>query len=142
MLVPRTVFIAGVLLLAACGRSQRPPVEDLSGSENLSYFKLFSVRGSRNGDRLDAQATFSDSSSILRVDMRFTVGPTTTLASGAWRWTRNNRDLSGLARGRSVTFLGGQDGPPSLGGTFDLLGQDGRAQYRVTIPLTELKARF
>ena len=141
MLVTRTSFIAG-LLLAACGKSKRAPVEDLSGRESLSYFKLFSLRGSRNGDRLDSQAIFSDSSSILTVEMRFTVGPNTTLASGTWRWTRNNRELSGVVRERSVTFLGWQDGPPSLGGTFDLLGQDGTAQYRVTIPLTELKARL
>ena len=130
------------LLPAACGKSRHPAVEDLSGRENLSYFTLFSLRGTRNGDRLDTQATFSDSSSILTVQMRFAVGPATTLASGTWRWTRNNRELSGMVMQRSATFLGGQDGPPSIGGTFDLLGQDGTALYRVTIPLTELKARL
>jgi hypothetical protein len=74
--------------------------------------------------------------------MRFAIGPTTTLASGTWRWTRNNRELTGTVQGRSVTFLGGQDGPPSIGGTFDLLGPDGTALYRVTIPLSELKTRL
>jgi hypothetical protein len=134
--------ICALLLFVACGRAKRVPLQDLSGRENLSYFTLFSLRGSRNGDRLDAQAAFSDSSSILNVEMRFAVGPTTTLASGTWRWPRNNTELSGAVRERSVTFLGGQDGPPSIGGTFDLLGQDGTAQYRVTIPLSELKARL
>ena len=35
-------------------------------------------------------------------------------------------------------ILGGQDGPPSIGGTYDLLGQDGTALYRVNIPVTAL----
>jgi hypothetical protein len=42
-------------------------------------------------------------------------------------------------RQRSVTFLGGQSGSPSIGGRFDLIGTDNRPQYRVTIPLQELR---
>ena len=43
------------------------------------------------------------------------------------------------AAARSVTFLGGQSGPPSIGGIFDLVGPSGAALYRVNIPVTELK---
>ena len=145
MHVTRTKFIAACaagLFGAACARSKAAPVQDLSGRENLSYFTLLSLRGTRNGDRLDTQAAFSDSSSMLTVEMHFAVGPATTLASGTWRWTRNNRELAGTVRERSVTFLGGQDGPPSIGGAFDLLGPDGAALYRITIPLSELKTRL
>ncbi len=39
-------------------------------------------------------------------------------------------------------FLGGQDGPPSLGGKFDLLNPAGIAVYRITIPTTELKNKL
>src|SRR5260370_24537347 len=124
-----------LLLLVACGGRKHPAVEDLSGRENLSLFKLQSLRGTRDGDRLQAQAMFSDSSSILTVDMRFAIGSPTTLESGAWRWMRNNQLLTGAVAARSVSFLGGQDGPPSIGGVFDLLGEDGIAKYRVTIPV-------
>jgi hypothetical protein len=110
--------------------------------ENLSLFTLQSLRGTRDGDRLRTQAVFSDSSSILTVEMRFAIGSPTTLESGAWKWARNNQMLSGSVAARSVTFLGGQDGPPSIGGTFDLLSTDGVVRYRVTIRVTELKVRF
>jgi hypothetical protein len=129
------------LALAGCGGSTRPAVQDLSGRENLSLFALQAIHGMRDGDRLQTVATFSDSSSILTVEMRFAIGAPTRLESGRWRWSRTNQLREGTATARSVTFLGGQDGPPSIGGTFDLLGSDGAATYRITIPLTELKRR-
>ena len=39
-------------------------------------------------------------------------------------------------------FLGGQDGPPSIGGRFDLLDPKGAATYRITIPTTELREKL
>lgn len=39
-------------------------------------------------------------------------------------------------------FLGGQDGPPSIGGSFDLRDGTGAAAYRITIPTTELKTKL
>lgn len=130
-------FMCYVLLLVGCSE-KRPAVEDLTAHENLSLFKLHTLRGTRDGDRLQAQAVFSDSSSILTLEMHFKVGSPTALESGTWRWTRNSRMNGGAIGARSVMFLGGQDGPPSIGGTYDLLGQDGTALYRVNIPVTAL----
>lgn len=126
-----------MLLLAACG-AKRPAVEDLTTHEDLSLFKLHSLRGTRDGDRLQAQAVFSDSSSILTMEMHFAIGSPTTLESGTWRLSRNNQMLSGSIAARSVTFLGGQDGPPSIGGTYDLRDSAGVTRYRVAIPVTAL----
>jgi hypothetical protein len=131
-----------LLLLAACGATKQPDVEDLSGRENLSFFKLGSLRGTRDGDRLAAKALFTDSSSMLTLDLQFAIGSPTKLESGAWHWTRNNTQTGGAVAARSINFLGGQDGPPSIGGRFDLLGPDGAAQYRVNIPTTVLRTRL
>jgi hypothetical protein len=131
-----------IVFLAACARHPQPPVEDLSGRENLSSYALGQVRGTRAGDRLDAQATFGDGSSTLTVDMRFAIGAPTKLESGHWQWTRDSRLMSGTMTERSVMFLGGQDGPPSIGGRFDLLDPRGTATYRITIPTTELKTKL
>jgi hypothetical protein len=129
------------VLLAGCARSNVPLLQDLSKHEDLSRFTLQSVRGVRDGDRLAAQILISDSSSILTLDLHFAIGFPTTLQSGDWRWSRPGRLLNGTISARSVTFLGGQDGPPSIGGTFDLAGASG-ALYRVTIPLTVLPRSF
>jgi hypothetical protein len=128
-------------VLVGCAQRSRTPLEDLSGREDLSRFTIPSVRGVRDGDRLAAQVLISDSSSILTLDLHFAIGSPTTLQSGNWQWSRPSRLLKGSVSARSVTFLGGQDGPPSIGGTFDLSGADG-SLYRVTLPLTVLPRSF
>ena len=139
---PFPLVLILVVLLIACGESKRLAVQDLASHEYLSSFTLHSLAGTRDGDRLHAQAIFSDSSSILTLELNFAIGSPTTLESGVWRWSRSDQLLSGAVASRSVTFLGGQDGPPSIGGTFDLLGPDGLARYRVNIPVTQLKTRW
>jgi len=133
--------LALLVLLSSCAHSERPPLQDSSGHEDLSRFTIQSVRGVRDGDRLAAQVLISESSSILTLVLHFAIGSPTTLASGDWRWSRSGRLLNGTVSARSVMFLGGQDGPPSIGGTFDLGGAD-NASYRVTIPLTALPRSF
>jgi hypothetical protein len=129
------------LLLTGCAHPARKPLEDLSGREDLSGFKIQSVHGLRDGDRLAAQVLISDSSSILTLDLHFAIGSPTTLQSGDWRWSRAGRLLNGTVAARSVTFLGGQDGPPSIGGTFDLSAPS-YPTYRLTLPLTVLPRSF
>jgi hypothetical protein len=135
----------GVLILcaalASCAPSERRPLQDLSGHQDFYHFTLQSVHGVRDGDRMAVQVLISDSSSFLTLDLHFAIGSPTTLQSGDWRWSRPGRLLNGTISARSVTFLGGQDGPPSIGGTFDLAGASG-ALYRVTIPLTVLPRSF
>lgn len=131
-----------LVLLASCARSSRPPLEDLHGRENLSSFVLDQVRGTRDGERLNADARFGDGSSTLTVNLHFAIGAPTRLESGRWEWTRNGNRATGTVAERSVMFLGGQDGPPSLGGRFDLLDPTGAAEFRITIPTTELKIKL
>lgn len=137
----RTILIGAVLLaaLAACRSTKPAGIEDLRAHADLSYFQLSALSGVRDGDRLTAQAVFTDSSSILVIDMDFTVGTPTALRSGRWQWTRNNRRAAGAVAEQNTTFLGGQDGPPSLGGSFDLLDENGAPRYRVRIPTQALK---
>jgi hypothetical protein len=81
------------------------------------------------------RALFSDGSRSLSVHLRFNVTPPARLALGNWTGFAGKGEI----QERSSTFLGGQSGPPSIGGRFDLLGPDARPLYRVTIPLQELK---
>jgi hypothetical protein len=136
--IAQAAAIASLVVLATCGERSIKPVEDLRGGEDLSQLALTSLKGTRDGDRLDVRAVYGDGSRQLRLDLRFRVTPPTKLESGTW---------TGLASGgevqeRSVTFLGGQSGPPSIGGRFDLVGRDSQALYRVTIPLQPLKERL
>jgi hypothetical protein len=141
-LTMRRCVLTFCFLLAGCANRDRRPLEDLSGHEDLSRFTLQAVHGVRDGDRMAAQVLISDSSSILTLDLHFAIGSPTTLESGTWRWSRSQRLLSGTVTARSVTFLGGQDGPPSIGGTFDITDAGGYGTYRVNLPLTALPRSF
>jgi len=133
------LYILLLLLGAACAK-QKPAIEDLSGQEDLHVFRLGLLGGTRDGDRLSAQATYTDSSSILTIDLNFRIGtPMTTLENGTWHWPRGADLQSGTITARSVTFFGGQSDGPSIGGTFDLLGTDGAPRYRINLPVTPLK---
>ncbi len=106
--------VAGCLLLlcAACSKPPKP-VEDLSGHENLSAYTLTLVRGQRDGDVLNAHASFSDGPSSLLVDLRFAIDTSASLQSGRWQWvTGGHIKKSGTVTARSVMFLGGQNGRP------------------------------
>lgn len=136
-----SVWLVSCLLISGCARANRAPLQDPSGHEDLSRFTIQSVTGVRDGDRLNAQVIISDSSSILTLDFHFFIGPQTTQRLSSWRWSRPDGLKSGMIAARSITFLGGQDDGPSIGGTFTLL-EGSNETYRVNLPLTVLPRSF
>jgi hypothetical protein len=130
------VFLSGGLaMLAGCGAQSSPPVEALAGTENVSALGLRAIKGTRDGEHLAVHAAFGEGTRGIQLELRINVTPPARLESGRW----SGFGQQGAVRQRSVTFLGGQSGAPSLGGRFDLLDTDESAQYRVTIPLQELR---
>jgi hypothetical protein len=130
--------LAGLVLLGGCRSEPAKPVESLGGTGNVSEFELTSLKGTRDGERLEVHASYGDGSQTLTVRLQFNVTPPARLTAGTWTGLGGN----GHVRERSVTFLGGQSGEPSIGGRFDLLGPDDRPMYRMSIPLQELKQRL
>ena len=134
-LIPIIVALIAACL-TSCSRDSTPPVQNLGAGREVSGFVLKSCSGTRDGDRLDVRAVFGDGSgSTLSLTLQFKVTPPTRLESGTW----SGLGGQGSVRQRSVTFLGGQSGPPSIGGRFDLIGTDSQPVYRVTIPLQQLQ---
>ena len=133
----RTIIVAlvSLVVLTSCGPRASTLVEDIGGAHDVSRFNLKSIKGTRDGDRLDVRALYGDDSGALTLNLQFKVTPPTRLENGTWVGLATE----GSVKERSVTFLGGQSGPPSIGGRFDLIGSDNRPLYRVTIPLQELK---
>jgi hypothetical protein len=132
-LVAAVVF--GLTMIAGCGSRPSPPVESLGRGPDVSAFVLRLLKGTRDGDVLVVRAEYGADAQRLSVDLRFRVTPPTRLESGTWAGLGGE----GTVRERSVTFLGGQSGPPSIGGKFELINPGGRALYRITIPLQELR---
>jgi hypothetical protein len=136
--------LLSILFLAACSSAPKvASVQDLNEEENFSDVKLMSMRGTRDGDVLDAEARLSARAMLLTLNMRFTIGTPTTLKNGAWTGVRPSVGTeTGSIVARDVSFLGGQGGNPSVGGTFDLVDAKGTHKYRVVIPLLELTQRL
>ena len=126
---------ASVVLFIACGSQHIEPVEDLTGTRDAAEFALTSLKGTRDGDRVAVQALYGDGSRSLTVHLQFKLTPQAKLERGTWAGLAGE----GSVHERSVKFLGGQSGPPSIGGRFDLIGSDDKPVYRVTIPLQPLK---
>ena len=127
-----------LLLLAGCAR-QHAAIERVRDDSPVGQYHLQGVTGVRDGDQLQAKAVFSDKDSVLTLDMHFKIGVPTKLATGSYQWKQSNRTIEGAVTSNSVTFLGGQNGPPSIGGVFELRGADGQPVYKVRIPTTEVR---
>jgi hypothetical protein len=135
--------VAFLLFLAGCGGPKQLSIEDLNHREDFSGTRMMTLRGARDGDLLDAEAMFSGRSLLLTIKMRFAIGAPTTLTSGTWvRTLADGKMETGNISARSVSFTGGQNGPPSIGGTFDLLDAGRMPRYRVIMPLLELQDRL
>ena len=122
------------LLFAGCGSQQTKPVEVISGTREAAEFGLTSLKGTRDGDRVAVQAVYGGGSQTLTVHLQFKLLPEAKLERGTWAGLAGE----GRVQERSVTFLGGQSGPPSIGGRFDLIGAGDQPLYRVSIPLQPL----
>jgi hypothetical protein len=132
---PAALALASLIVLTGCRSAPNKPVESVGGTDDVSAFVLRSLKGTRDGERLEVHAMYGDGSGSLTVRLHLNVTPPARLVSGTWTGVGGE----GEVRQRSVTFLGGQSGPPSIGGRFELIGRDNRPLYRITIPLQELK---
>ncbi len=130
------LLVAGPLLVALvnCGGPSSPAIVDLSDGHEISDYRLLSVSGSRDGDRLPVEIVLEGPHGSLSLKLQFQVGVPTRLESGRYEWTRDSGTLQGTVQERAVTFLGGQSDRPNLGGAFELRSESGKPQFRVTIP--------
>jgi len=128
-----------LLLMTSCQTVREAAIEDVETGTKLSDYRMISLTGRRDGDRLPVQVVFEAGSSQLRMDLRFRIGVPTRLESGGYSFEQADRTLQGRVRERSATFLGGQSDNPNLGGVFELLSREGAPLYKVSLPTSEVK---
>ncbi len=134
-------LVVAAVMLPGCAKRGEISVEQISDGKPVPGYALRSLTGFRNGETLHAQASFAGGGATLTLELQFRIGVPTRLESGSYAWDRGDQILHGPAREVSCTFLGGQSGPPSIGGTFELLSPQGDRLYRVRIPVSELTVR-
>src|SRR6476469_3425580 len=120
----RRALLAAVLVLAAC-QSSKLSIRRTRDSQELSSYKLQSLTGIRDGDKLLSEAVIGDNTGTLTMQMKFQIGVPTRLETGNYVWQKKDLpQTQGVIRASSVIFLGGQNGPMSLGGSFQLIAND------------------
>ncbi len=135
----RTRALVTLLMVywSGCGPGELK-IERLPQGEVLMGYRVESVSGVRDGDKLEARVLLVAGSDSLEMEMRFRIGVPTRLERGRYRWSQGGGIKEGPVSERSVTFLGGQSDRPNLGGVFELRSPDGVPQYRVRLPTAEV----
>ncbi len=130
--------LLAVVLSAGCAPGLQDGVYRGDSKEPLGY-ALEEARGVRDGDRMQAAVRFrGPGGETLSLDLDLAVGVPTTLRRGSYRRESADGVETGVVRARSVTFLGGQSDWPNLGGSFDLLAEEGMA-YHVRFSPVEVR---
>ncbi len=128
-------------LLMMCGSGCGPDelkIETLPQREALEGYRVESVSGVRDGDKLEARVLLAAGPDSLEMQLRFRIGVPTRLQSGHYWWIQKGVKREGNVTERSVTFLGGQSDRPNLGGVFELHSADRIPRYRVRLPTVEI----
>jgi hypothetical protein len=133
-----SLLFASLLFVSCAQTPQHPEVVVLASGDSLEGFRLSSLSGARDGDRLEATAVLTAPESSLTLEMSFKVGVPTRLESGGYRWIRLGGISSGSIAATSVTFLGGQSDPPNLGGVFQLFSDKNIPSHRVVLPVSSI----
>lgn len=134
--------LAALWMLSGCESTGKLRIRRTRDGQDLAGYRVKSLTGIRDGEKLKSQLVLADNNGTLTMHMSFQVGVPTKLESGVYQWTRADvKDtLTGTIAADAVTFQGGQDSPPSLGGTFELLGGDvGVSLYQVRVPATRME---
>jgi hypothetical protein len=136
------LLVAATLTLWACQNTNKLTIRRNRDGQELSAYRLRSLEGIRDGEKLGAELVVADAEGTLRMQMRFLIGVPLKLESGRYTWQKKDQpQTTGAIKADAVTFLGGQNGPPSLGGRFQLMSSDGDVSlYQVKVPTTLIGA--
>jgi hypothetical protein len=136
----RTTFLlAAALALLACQNANTLTIRRTRDGQELRNYRLKSLTGIRDGDNLGTELVIGDQSSALTMQMRFKIGVPTKLESGSYVWRQpGSPQTQGMVKADTVIFQGGQDGPPALGGTFQLVVDNEVPLYKVKMPATPI----
>jgi len=135
-------FFLTVLLASAAGCSRAEfQFERIEGNSSMVPLKLTGLQGTRDGATVHVQASFADGNDTGQMTLVLQLNPTAECRSGTHRVEIDGQTTEGPVECSSVSFLGGQNALPSVGGVFILKDAQSRPVYRVRIPTTTMTRR-
>jgi hypothetical protein len=137
----RLMAIVLFAMSSSCA-SKEPRVERIDGSQVVQLpLKFESMSGMRDGESVTAAPLFANGGESVRMTLRIRLGPPITFVSGEYRADVGGQTSEGRVVCDSLSFLGGQNALPSVGGIFRLQDANGHTVYRVSLPPTPITRR-
>jgi hypothetical protein len=135
------LMIVLLAIMPACVNTEYR-VERIDGNQSVQLpLKFDSMFGMRDGESVTATPVFADGSDTVRMTLHVHLGPPITFVSGNYQASVGGRASEGSVVCDSLSFLGGQNALPSVGGIFVLRDSNGRSLYRVKMPATPIARR-
>jgi hypothetical protein len=135
------VMIVLLAIMPACVNTEYR-VERIDGNQSVQLpLKFDSMFGMRDGEFVTATPVFADGNDTVRMTLHVRLGPPITFVSGDYQASVGERASEGSVVCDSLSFLGGQNALPSVGGIFVLRDSNGRPLYRVKMPATPIARR-
>ena len=134
----RFFLVVALISLAGCA-SPEPRFERMNGEQAAALpLKLDGFYGMRDGERVNAEARFADGADLVTIKLKVFLRPPAEFSSGTYQGMIGGKMIMGRVECPSLTFQGGQEALPTVGGTFLLKDDQDRNAYRVKIPATTL----
>jgi len=130
------IFFLLSLLLAGCANSEYR-FDRMDGDQATPLpMKFDSLYGARDGDKVAAEARFSNGEDSAQMNVELFLRPPAEFVSGTYRLTIGGKTMEGIVECPSLDYQGGQAAVPSMGGKFLL-----KPGYRIIFPSTPIKRR-
>ena len=131
------VTFALVLWSVACAPAN-PSLERFEETEWIALGPVVvqSMSGQRRGVDVEATGVFTMGEDRMTLSMTFVLGPPARFVEGRHRSRIGEEVFEGRVLAESVTFLGGQNTEPSLGGVFLFENPVDGVSYRLRFPPT------
>ena len=129
--------LASILFVSACGPAN-PGLESFEETEwiALGPVVVASMSGQRRGADVEATGVFTWGEDSMTLSMTFVLGPPARFVEGRHSSRIGGESFEGVVSAESVTFLGGQNAEPSVGGVFLFENPASGVRYRLRFPPT------
>ena len=133
-------LVVGLILLLAGCAPIGPSLEILEGTEwvELGPVIVQSVTGRREGADVNATGVFTQARNRMTLSLEFVLGPPPRFVRGTHISRIGGKSFESAVSSESVTFLGGQNTAPSIGGVFLFENPNEGSRYRLRFPPTLL----
>lgn len=131
------------LLMTGWGcAAQEYRFERLDGEDGIPVpLELVAFEGLRDGAAVQVEALFNHENDSAKMNLLLHLTPAAECKSAHYQLTFDGQTTEGPVECSSLSFLGGQNAQPSVGGVFLLKDRENRPAYRVTIPTRVLSRR-